>query len=93
MRAGLQVYLLENLSGRRYIGISEDVYLRLIQHNEGKSKWTSKFRPWKLIWLSPEMALRAARKLENALKRQKGGAGLQSMLLQNGRFIVDNSGS
>ena len=31
--------------------------------------------PLKLVWTSEELSLSAARKLENSLKRQKGGDG------------------
>jgi predicted GIY-YIG superfamily endonuclease len=49
--------------------------MRLLQHNEGISKWTAKHRPWILVWQSDELGLSEARKLENLLKRQKGGNG------------------
>ena len=70
------VYILINDSGRRYIGLSEDPTVRLDQHNNGDSKWTAKHRPWSLEWESAAMSLSKARKLENKMKRQKGGEGL-----------------
>ena len=70
-----RVYVLRNLHGRCYIGLSEDVARRLEQHNAGVSQWTAKYRPWTLIWQSDELPLSEARKLENLLKRQKGGSG------------------
>lgn len=75
-----RVYLISNREGRRYIGLSEDVTLRLSQHNAGLSKWTAKYRPWTLTWTSLPMPLGEARKLENLLKRQKGGSGLCRLL-------------
>jgi len=75
-----QVYVIQNESGRRYIGLSENVERRLCDHNEGKSNYTSKYRPWRLIWTSHQLSLTDARKLENLLKRQKGGAGLSPLL-------------
>ena len=68
-----QVYVLQNREGRRYIGLSDNIAHRLDQHNLGVSKWTAKFRPWKLAWTSEQMSLTDARKLENRLKRAKGG--------------------
>ena len=53
--------------------------MRLVQHNEGRSKWTSGKGPWNLDWTSDAMSLGAARRLENLLKRQKGGAGLAKL--------------
>ncbi|HUL51766.1 MAG TPA: GIY-YIG nuclease family protein, partial [Opitutaceae bacterium] len=59
---------------------------RLGDHNAGISKWTAKYRPWHLIWTSFPLTLSSARKLENLLKRQKGGVGLGALLDQQGRF-------
>jgi putative endonuclease len=70
-----QVYILQNESRKRYIGLSENVNLRLQQHNDGESKWTSKHGPWEMLWTSKAMSLADARKLENQLKRAKGGNG------------------
>ena len=82
-----QVYLLRNAAGRQYIGVSEDIVVRLGQHNAGESTWTAKYRPWRLVWCSEGMPLGEARKLENLLKRQKGGRGLQALLERNGYFL------
>ncbi len=71
------VYVLENHPvGRRYIGLSEDPEARLEQHNHGVSRWTRGRGPWRIVWVSGKMTLTEARKLENLLKRQKGGHGL-----------------
>ena len=77
-----RVYLIKNEQGRRYIGLSADVASRLAQHNAGESKWTAKHGPWTLAWTSRLMGLSDARKLENLLKRQKGGAGLDTLLAE-----------
>ncbi len=74
-----QVYILQNPAGRFYIGLSEDIYVRVQQHNDGASKWTRSRGPWNLIWKSTHMPLSEARKLENLLKRQKGGEGFYRM--------------
>jgi putative endonuclease len=81
-----RVYVIKNDMGRRYIGLSDDIPRRLGDHNAGVSKWTAKYRPWCLVWTSIPLALSAARKLENLLKRQKGGIGLQPLLNQHGTF-------
>jgi predicted GIY-YIG superfamily endonuclease len=74
-----QVYVLQNPAGLFYIGVSEDPITRVNQHNTGISKWTRNRGPWKLIWVSEGMSLSEARKLENKLKRQKGGKGFYVM--------------
>ncbi len=81
---GYRVYLLRNPTGIRYIGLSDDVFLRVQQHNEGVSRWTRGRGPWALEWTSAPRSLGDARKLENLLKRQKGGIGLAPILLREG---------
>ncbi|MHA3770765.1 GIY-YIG nuclease family protein [Verrucomicrobiota bacterium sgz303538] len=75
MEIEYQVYVVQNPQGRFYIGISENVSVRVAQHNEGVSKWTKGKGPWTLVWTSEAKSLSDARKLENLLKKQKGGAG------------------
>ena len=75
METEYQVYVIQNLQGRFYIGVSEDVTHRVSQHNEGISQWTKGKGPWTLVWTSEAKSLSDARKLENFLKRQKGGVG------------------
>lgn len=75
-----QVYIIKNQADQKYIGLSEDIEKRLADHNLGKSKWTKGKGPWKVVRESSEMSLSEARKLENKMKRQKGGVGLQSLM-------------
>jgi predicted GIY-YIG superfamily endonuclease len=43
------VYILESLDGEHfYIGITDDVSVRLVKHNAGEVPHTSKYRPWRL---------------------------------------------
>ena len=57
------VYVLRNLAGKFYIGLTEDVTRRLSDHNAGLSRWTKKFRPWELVWRQGPMTLGEARRL------------------------------
>ena len=36
---------------KHYTGFSSDVSLRLKSHNEFGKEWTSRYRPWKLIYV------------------------------------------
>ena len=75
MSAAYRVYILQNRERKFYIGLSDDVSRRIVQHNLGLSKWTRGKGPWNVIWQSGSMSLSDARKLEHLLKRQKGGDG------------------
>ena len=79
MSATYRVYVLKNCEGRFYIGLSDDLPRRIEQHNFGISRWTKGKGPWALAWQSDKLALGDARRLENLLKRQKGGAGFYRM--------------
>jgi putative endonuclease len=72
---GYRVYVLQNAAGTFYIGFSENVALRIQQHNAGLTRSTRSKGPWKLAWQSDDLPLPAARALELNLKRQKGGNG------------------
>jgi putative endonuclease len=74
-----RVYVLQNDAGKYYIGLSEDVSVRLREHNSGVSRWTRAKGPWQLVWTSEFLCLSEARKLENKLKRQGRGSGFYSM--------------
>jgi predicted GIY-YIG superfamily endonuclease len=75
-----QVYVLQNPNGKFYIGLSENVAVRLQQHNRGVSKWTRNRGPWSLVWTSERLTLSNARKLENRFKQQKGGHGFTQLM-------------
>ena len=77
-----QVYVINNTAGQKYIGLSKDPVTRLLQHNSGISRWTKGKGPWTIVWLSNPMNLSEARKFENKLKRQKGGLGLNPLVLK-----------
>jgi predicted GIY-YIG superfamily endonuclease len=79
MEKSYQVYVLCNPAGRFYIGLSENVEIRVQHHNDGVSQWTRSRGPWTLAWTSAQMTLGGARKLESLLKKQKGGIGFYQM--------------
>ena len=79
MCGNYRVYILENATGRFYIGVTDEIERRVSEHNAGRSRWTRNKGPWHLVWQSDAMPLSAARKLENRLKRQGRGEGFYSI--------------
>jgi predicted GIY-YIG superfamily endonuclease len=75
MSGSYRVYVLQNRARQFYIGLTDDLPRRIDQHNSDTSKWTKGKGPWLLRWSSDQMSLGDARRLENSLKRQKGGTG------------------
>jgi len=66
------LYMIENASGRHYIGITTDPSRRLIEHNTGGAKATRPFGPWKLIYTEQFNSRAEACRREWYLKNVKG---------------------
>ena len=65
-------YILQSLKDNTfYIGSSNDLNKRILEHNSGMSKYTSKKIPWKLVYYEKFVTLSEAKKRENFLKKQK----------------------
>ncbi len=62
------VYLLENKNSKIYVGYSSDLKQRLKDHNLGRSKFTSRFRPWKLVYYEAYFNEKDAKKREMQIK-------------------------
>jgi putative endonuclease len=73
------VYVVQNLDGHFYIGMTTDLEARIRDHNFGRSKWTKYRGPWSLVWSQECLTIGEARKLENKLKRQGRGSGFYRM--------------
>jgi putative endonuclease len=68
------VYILWTPSAHRfYIGVSENPQQRLQQHNQRKSGWPARHRPWELVHQERYENYASARRREMELKRQKAG--------------------
>jgi len=70
------VYLLTSLkySDRHYTGLTTDLKKRLVKHNEGGVKHTSKYRPWQLELYVAFRCKEKAVAFEKYLKSHSGRA-------------------
>jgi putative endonuclease len=71
MKYYLYILKSENYS-KSYVGISNDVERRLIEHNSGNSFYTKRYRPWKMIYTEDYNSVLDARKREKYLKSCAG---------------------
>jgi putative endonuclease len=73
------VYVIRSLSHpkRNYIGFSENIDQRVIEHNEGKSFHTAKYGPWELVFYLAVPSKTKVLDLERYLKSGSGRAFLQ----------------
>ena len=74
------VYAIQSeIDGRIYVGFSQDVEQRIKWHNQGKTKSTKGYRPWKLIYIEKVKDRPAARKRELYLKSGCGKEFLRNL--------------
>lgn len=65
----IYVYVIQSEKDKRfYVGMSENVEIRLNQHNSGKTKSTKGYKPWKLLFFEEFETRQEARKREKYLK-------------------------
>jgi putative endonuclease len=66
------VYILESQKDNTfYIGYTSDIEKRLLYHNTGKSGYTSRKMPWKLIYSKHFPTKTEALRYEKFLKKQR----------------------
>jgi putative endonuclease len=67
------VYAIQStLTLRVYLGQTQDIFVRLAEHNSGRMLSTRQHRPWKLIKVASCESREAARWLEYELKASRG---------------------
>lgn len=65
------IYMLKSLkNGKYYVGISDNVFRRLREHNNGKLKTTSKNKPYFVVFEKQHPDYKSARKHEIWLKKK-----------------------
>ena len=75
------VYVLKSLkTGRRYVGSSDNVDRRIMEHNAGKSKSTRHGIPWELIYKESCQNRSEAVRRERYFKTGKGREELDRLL-------------
>jgi putative endonuclease len=77
-------YVLENPDGRFYIGHTNDLVVRVANHNrtdKSGGKFTRKNGPWKLVWSEPHPTRSAAMQRERQIKSMKSARWIREALL------------
>jgi len=66
------VYIIESFKdGSYYIGSTRDLEKRIVEHNNGQSKFTSKKVPWKIVYFEEFDKMSSAMSREAFLKKQR----------------------
>ncbi len=72
METTYTVYIIQSLKDHSfYIGYSANIEERILKHNAGNSRYTSKKIPWKLVYTEEFTSKSDALKRERFLKKQK----------------------
>lgn len=75
------VYILQSkVDNSFYIGQTNDLDKRLVLHNEGLSKYTSRKRPWKVVYFEEYNTRTEAIQRERFLKKQRNSAFYKSLI-------------
>lgn len=67
------IYVLKSLKyNKSYVGYTNNLHRRLSEHNLGKSTFTNKYKPWKIIYTEEYILLEEAKSREKYLKSSSG---------------------
>jgi len=78
------VYVLSStVTKKTYVGSTNDLGRRLLEHNKGKSYFTKRYIPWKIIYTEEFDSMLAARQREKYLKSRSGRRVMVKRLFEN----------
>jgi len=74
------VYVLKLSNRQNYVGYTDAINRRLLEHKKGKVRSTKKYLPFRLIFYEAFASKEDARRRERYLKTSKGKSTLKMML-------------
>lgn len=81
MQCMYTVYVLKDISGRLYKGMTNDLARRLTEHKSGKTKTTRSMKELKVVYTEVLQTLEDAIKRERYLKSAAGRRFLKKMIM------------
>ncbi|MFH1826177.1 MAG: GIY-YIG nuclease family protein [bacterium] len=79
-----KVYVLKSeIAKKSYVGMTRDLEKRILEHNSGKSEFTSHFMPWKIIHVEEYSSEAEAVAREKYLKSASGRRKVMKKLFAN----------
>lgn len=76
------VYILLLSNGQYYVGSTDNIERRVLEHNNGKTTSTRHKRPVKLVFTQKFDILSEARKVEYRIKKQKSRIIIEKIILE-----------
>ena len=81
------LYILYSVRGNRYYtGISSDPERRLIYHNSRERGFTSRYRPWKLVFMRQYASRSSALDAEKTVKSWKSRVMIENLIAGTVQF-------
>jgi len=75
------VYVIRStFNGMYYVGFTDDIDRRMMEHNEGMSKFTRRGRPWTLMFTEQFETRREAMMREREIKKRKSRTHLERLI-------------
>ena len=75
------VYILQSdVDATHYVGFTENIENRVLQHNNGASRYTSRKIPWRLVYFEKFEIKSDALKREKFLKKQRNSVFYQRLI-------------
>ncbi|MEX1138966.1 MAG: GIY-YIG nuclease family protein [Bacteroidota bacterium] len=75
------IYILRSLlNGKFYVGYTDDIQRRLVEHNAGMSKYTRSGRPWELAYTESYATRSEAMRREKEIKSRKSRKYILSLI-------------
>jgi putative endonuclease len=74
--------LRNNLTGRHYIGSTNDLRRRVLEHNRGQTKSTSQKGNWEIIYTEKYDSSIEAKRRESQIKSYKGGNAFKKLIMR-----------
>jgi putative endonuclease len=75
------VYVLRSkIKNITYVGCTNDLHRRFVEHNSGKSRFTRKYKPWEIIYSEEVSSQLEALQKEKYFKSSAGRKKLKTLL-------------
>ncbi len=79
-----KLYVLKSLLAEKsYVGITVDLERRLNKHNSGRTTYTKRYLPWKVVYTEDVANLNEARKREKYMKSAAGRKFLRNFVFKD----------
>ncbi|PIR94550.1 endonuclease [Candidatus Falkowbacteria bacterium CG10_big_fil_rev_8_21_14_0_10_39_11] len=76
------IYVIKSIRyGTRYIGSTKDIGVRIIEHNNGRCRYTKGRKPWILVYSEKYKTRNEAMKRERFLKSGQGRKYLDKVII------------